>query len=335
MRGHAHFLATFACLWAAGTASADVMRRAIPPPNCDALLNSIFLHSNAPPGRSVELGWRDTVELEHCDRMKRLERIASIQGLGAKPEFYDATITADRLPPAVGVRIPLLRVVFPERVFFDTNKSTLRPEAMEVVRIVAESLRREPPDVALFIAGHADERGANDYNLNLSIDRADALADAILADGVDVASVWRVGFGEDLPLIAGSNEYAWGQNRRIEFLFAARPEAIAVWAGEDQVDLLCQSTSRSASQNCKAKLTPVNQGYLIQEQVRQHSRVAPDSSQTTADITGGRESVEVLQTGASVGAAAAEKVTVAPAAPRKIVVNPVNRSVSRTELENL
>ncbi|MFN3314239.1 MAG: OmpA family protein, partial [Hyphomonas sp.] len=238
------FAAFLLCACAFDKAFADQMQRAHPPPSCDALLNKMLTNAAIQHGGVVELGWRDTIELEHCDRMKRLERIAKIQGLGAKPEFYDASIAAHRLPPDVGVRIPLLRVVFPDRVFFDTDKSTLRPEAVEVVRIVAESLQHEPPDVALFIAGHADERGASDYNLNLSIDRADALADAILDYGVEVASVWRVGFGEDLPLVAGSNEYAWGQNRRIEFLFAARPEAIAVWAGEDQVDLLCQSTNR-------------------------------------------------------------------------------------------
>lgn len=102
-----------------------------------------------------------------------------------------------------GADVPVLRVVFPERTFFDTADVMLRPEAEQLAAIVAESLRNKPPDVAMFVAGHADLRGERLYNERLSIDRADAIARRIFAAGVASISIWRVGCGEDMPLVAG------------------------------------------------------------------------------------------------------------------------------------
>ena len=98
------------------------------------------------------------------------------------------------------VDVPLLRVVFPERVFFDTAQWNLRPDAISVIDVVAESLRREPPDVAVFVAGHADSRGSRAYNFDLSLKRANAVSEALVRRGVGQAAIWRIGFGEAVPL---------------------------------------------------------------------------------------------------------------------------------------
>ena len=69
--------------------------------------------------------------------------------------------------------MPILRIVFPERVFFDTDKWNLRPEAAPILESIALSLRKQVRKVALFVAGHTDSRGSEKYNLDLSIRRAD------------------------------------------------------------------------------------------------------------------------------------------------------------------
>ena len=200
--------------------------------------------------------WESLVEVEHCDRIKRLSNIALSMGSAEAPIFYDGSVTADTLSSKnPNIRIPILRVVFPERLFFETGQSDLLPDAVGVVKIIAASLRQEPPDVALFIAGHADARGSRDFNLNLSVDRANAIAAAVLLDGVNQSSVWRVGFGKDMPLKAGHSKSAYDANRRIELLFAAKPEAIAKWISEQQVDLLCIGKSTEQTSQCKAELT--------------------------------------------------------------------------------
>ena len=108
----------------------------------------------------TEFDWRETVEVEHCDRIKRLLRVSAYLPESERPIFFEANVLADKLPGYIGVRLPILRVVFPERVFFDTDSVELKPAAVEVARIVAESLRREPPDVVMFVAGHADARAS-------------------------------------------------------------------------------------------------------------------------------------------------------------------------------
>lgn len=296
---------------------AQVMQRAIAPAG-DCLQ---FLHTD------VEglIDWRDLVEVEHCDRMKRLQRITELNSVGQNVAFYDGSVAASQLPPGIDIRIPLLRVVFPERIFFDTDSSRLRPEAWAIVRIVSESMRHEPPDVAVFVAGHADERGSNSYNYNLSIDRSNALAEAILASGVNVASVWRVGFGEDMPLIAGSNEAAWGQNRRIEFLFSARPEPIKVWLESEQLDLTCQAQSARVSNLCKLKLEPkvsyealevVSTDATTLEMARSIATLSPESDISKIEAIIGSVAVE----------AKTEKVIINPRPPRKIHIYPVNNT---------
>lgn len=242
------------------------------------------------------LDWRETVAVEHCDRIKRLWSLASRSYYGAPPQFFDGYVSSAQLPTDINVSLPLLRVVFPDRVFFDTARAELRPEAMEVVRVIAANLRMEPPDVVLFVAGHTDARGGRAYNQGLSVDRANAVADAILREGVNVARVWRVGFGEDMPLRAGDDETAWGENRRVEFLFAARAEAVAVWLEDAQIDMLCQGRTAAEVDAC------VNQLDL------DTPYVAIETSQTNLNLS--------TESG---------RRTINPRGTNRIIINPTNR----------
>ena len=195
--------------------------------------------------------WRQTAVLEHEDRKKRFQRLAA-QGLIASPSFYEALISKKDLR-AFGVDLPVLRVVFPQRVFFDTDKSDLRPEALQVIDLVAEDLRKDVPDVAVFVAGHTDFRGSDEYNYVLSVERADAVARALFARGVGSSNLWRVGFGKAVPLKPNTTAQNMAENRRVEFLFAARPEAVAVWLAKQAVNT-CDGLSQEMRQRCRKKI---------------------------------------------------------------------------------
>lgn len=216
------------------------------PADCRALIPSSV--------RGTYQSWQAFVPLEHCDRIKRLSRLSSALPPDQRPVFYEGIVPAARLPASFGVDIPVLRVVFPERSFFDTDEFELRPEAQEIVAIVAESLRKEPPDVTLFVAGHTDSRGNDDYNEALSIDRANSIATAIFAKGISLASIWRIGFGEDMPLYSGSTSYDFDRNRRVEFLFASKVEAVSDWLATQQSSGLCQGSSQRETDLCRQKL---------------------------------------------------------------------------------
>ena len=104
-------------------------------------------------------------------------------------------------------------------ILFDTDRSGLKPGALKTLAQVAEVLR-EYPERNLLIEGHADARGAEDYNLQLSEARANAVRVALIDRGIDPARLDARGLGERYPV--ASNETTAGQqeNRRVEIVFS-------------------------------------------------------------------------------------------------------------------
>ena len=72
------------------------------------------------------------------------------------------------------------------------------------------------PSARVVISGHADERGTREYNLALEHQRASAVADYTVANGVDGLRIKKISYGKKKPLLKGSNEQAWSKNRRVE-----------------------------------------------------------------------------------------------------------------------
>lgn len=104
-----------------------------------------------------------------------------------------------------------------EPIYFDFDRSELRPEAREVLRGKAEVLRSFP-EVRVRIEGHADERGTVEYNLALGERRADAARQFLIDLGLDSDRITTVSYGEERPAVEGQNEAAWSRNRRDEFV---------------------------------------------------------------------------------------------------------------------
>ena len=69
----------------------------------------------------------------------------------------------------------------------------------------------------IIIAGFTDERGTPEYNRALGEKRALAVREALIHAGADGRRLQTVSFGAEMPADAGSNESAWGKNRRAEF----------------------------------------------------------------------------------------------------------------------
>lgn len=287
------------------------------------------------PTQSGMQPWQAFVKMEHCDRIKRLIRLSADLPPNRQPVFFEGVVPASKLPPGFDVDMPVLRVVFPDHVFFDTAQSKLRPEADPLVAIIAESLRREPPDVALFVAGHADKRGDDRYNQALSIDRANTLAEAIFDQGIANSSIWRIGFGEDMPLVSGDDQASLDQNRRIEFLFAAKPEAVGAWMADQQLSELCQARDNIEANRCKKELN-LRRDYEALEIVRRPSvRVDPRrSSSARVDPSRQQQGVKLANTSrAGVQPAAGGAVSVSPVASRRIRIDPVLHKATPVRLD--
>ena len=104
-----------------------------------------------------------------------------------------------------------------DMIFFDFDRSDLREDARQTLQVKAEALRQFP-DVRIRIEGHADERGTVEYNLALGERRADAARAYLIDLGIDSDRMTTISYGEERPAVTGSNEAAWSQNRRDEFV---------------------------------------------------------------------------------------------------------------------
>ncbi|MEO5928309.1 MAG: OmpA family protein, partial [Candidatus Kapaibacterium sp.] len=98
---------------------------------------------------------------------------------------------------------------------FDYDKASIRPESAPRIAEVAEALRANPA-MELEIRGHTDDRGGDEYNMKLSGDRARAVADALVALGIDRKRMTVVGFGKTRPLVPNDSEENRKKNRRTE-----------------------------------------------------------------------------------------------------------------------
>ena len=99
-----------------------------------------------------------------------------------------------------------------DRVFYDFNRSALRPDGRATLDKQAAWLKQYASN-NVQIAGNCDERGTEEYNLALGQRRANAAASYLKAKGVAATRMTTISYGKDRPTAMGSNEQAWAQNR--------------------------------------------------------------------------------------------------------------------------
>lgn len=100
-----------------------------------------------------------------------------------------------------------------DRVFFDTDKSSLSDEARATLQRQAAWMELYP-NLTFTVEGHADERGTREYNLALGGRRANSAKDYLVSLGVDAGRLNTVSYGKERPVCLDSNENCWAQNRR-------------------------------------------------------------------------------------------------------------------------
>ena len=111
-----------------------------------------------------------------------------------------------------------VRIVIFEKVFFDTDSERIKPVSHGVLTAVAEVLGAFPEVGRLEIGGHTDAQGSDEYNLELSSRRAEAVLRFLVAAGVEPDRLVAQGFGETRPIADNTTEEGMGRNRRVEFL---------------------------------------------------------------------------------------------------------------------
>ena len=101
-------------------------------------------------------------------------------------------------------------------VRFGFNDTVLTPEARQALDGALECLKAVSAKQKVVLEGHADERGTEEYNLQLSNRRAAAVKKYLSDLGVSAGKLDTVGYGENKPAVDGHDEAAWTANRRVE-----------------------------------------------------------------------------------------------------------------------
>ncbi|MCO4747682.1 MAG: OmpA family protein, partial [Proteobacteria bacterium] len=128
-----------------------------------------------------------------------------------------------QLAPA-RVVVTRTRIDLSEKVYFDTNKATIKAESFGLLDEVATVLMDHPEIIRIRIEGHTDSRGSDKYNLELSKSRAASVLDYLVSKGVETERLESEGFGESKPLDTKQNAKAWEMNRRVDIFITERTE---------------------------------------------------------------------------------------------------------------
>ena len=103
-----------------------------------------------------------------------------------------------------------------EPVYFGFDASNLASSELAKIEAVGQHLK-ENADRVVIVEGNCDERGSNEYNLELGSLRAISIRDYLATLGIDGNRIQTKSYGEEKPAVQGAGEEAWARNRRGEF----------------------------------------------------------------------------------------------------------------------
>jgi OmpA-OmpF porin, OOP family len=101
-------------------------------------------------------------------------------------------------------------------VLFNTGLATLRPTSLPALQKLASVLKQHE-DVSLEIAGYTDNLGSETVNKRLSADRASAVKEYLISEGIEASRLSSKGGGSDDPIASNDTQAGRQANRRIEF----------------------------------------------------------------------------------------------------------------------
>lgn len=173
--------------------------------------------SGGPPQGSVSVGGRElggtSIEVRVSDLLGELRELQAGDGTTTVVEAGEGGSTV---------------IVFPDEVLFDFDAAELKPDARAALDRIVELLGLTA-DPSVPVIGHTDSRGSDEYNLDLSRRRAEAVAGFLTGAGIEPGRVQPEGRGESEPVAANENSdgsdnpAGRGQNRRVEVIIADLP----------------------------------------------------------------------------------------------------------------
>ncbi len=115
-----------------------------------------------------------------------------------------------------------IKITFSSGILFDVDKSDLKSQYRSELTELSKILNKYE-DTNIMLVGHTDSTGSEEYNLELSKQRAGSVANYLATQNVNSARFTTDGLGESQPVATNDTEAGRAQNRRVE---------VAIWAND-------------------------------------------------------------------------------------------------------
>jgi len=150
------------------------------------------------------------------------------------PEVYNGFEDQDGCPDKGKVIIHKGKLEILDKIYFETDKDEIKPVSFPLLDAIAATINGNPQIELIEIQGHADERGDDAHNLDLTERRAQSVRRALEERNVLPSRLKAHGYGETKPICTQHNEDCWSKNRRVEFIILKRSDEAKLQGGEGQ-----------------------------------------------------------------------------------------------------
>ncbi len=186
--------------------------------NRDQLINAIIESGELLDNRSDELNAMSDAELMEVAKAKGLGDLIVLDADGNltnRDELIEALLASAAATEAAISEFGNQAESF--TLYFAYDDTEIDEEATRII-IQHANFMQNNPSVNLRLEGHADERGTREYNLALGENRALSVKEVLGLYNLDDRII-VVSYGEEDPVLTGSNEEAWEKNRRVELVY--------------------------------------------------------------------------------------------------------------------
>lgn len=181
----------------------------------DEFGNVVYVNEkNNKPETNLNIGGKYTIEVEKFGYKKTTEEFIV---KSSEENKFTKTIALEKLPvETTTVTINENKVIKIENVYFDYNLYDLKSQAVKDLDNTIKTLK-ENPDVTITIEGFADSDGEDNYNVRLSKNRANAVYNYLIKNGLAANRIKKITpYGEAKPAETNDTEEGRAKNRRVE-----------------------------------------------------------------------------------------------------------------------
>jgi outer membrane protein OmpA-like peptidoglycan-associated protein len=141
-----------------------------------------------------------------------------------EPETYNGFEDEDGCPDKGLVVVTRGKLEIMDKIYFETDKDEILPRSFPLLDQIAGTIKGHPEILLIEVQGHADERGDDEHNLDLTDRRAKSVMRALEDRDVSLGKLRAKGYGETKPICTQHNEECWSKNRRVEFIILQRQD---------------------------------------------------------------------------------------------------------------